>query len=107
LSAGAPLVSRDDVDGLVRRLIAETLVVDADRVRPDTALIAELGAESIDFLDLMFRLDEELGVAVPFNRWSGYLEARFGTLSVEQRITPLVVAAFAEAMLKEAASETA
>jgi acyl carrier protein len=98
------MVSGEALEALVRRVVAETLVVDADRVQPDTALIAGLGAESIDFLDLMFRLEEELGVVVPFDRWSRYLAIRFPAQPVEQSITASVVREFAETVLREAAT---
>ena len=55
----------DQVYPAVAKIIADTLAVDLDRIRPDVALIDELGAESIDFLDLVFRLERAFGIKVP------------------------------------------
>ena len=68
----------------------------------ESALIAELGAESIDFLDLVFQLEEALGKRIPFTRWQRFLEERFGTGNLSQVITTGVVRDFA---LREAQSE--
>lgn len=56
----------------VRSVIAEVLFVAEDDVQPAKELIADLGAESIDFLDLVFRLEELIGkkITVPyFDKW--------------------------------------
>ena len=56
----------DEVRCRVRRCISETLNV-ADDGRLDRAsLIEDLGAESLDFLDLEFRLEEEFGFKLPY-----------------------------------------
>jgi acyl carrier protein len=49
----------------VRTAIAEALYVEPDTIREDSRLIADLGMESIDFLDVMFRLEKEFGISVP------------------------------------------
>lgn len=49
----------------VARIISDALGVDIDRVKPDAALIEELDAESIDFLDLVFRLERAFNVKIP------------------------------------------
>jgi len=67
---------RDQIDGLlatrhnelferIRVMVAEVLAVDASKVTAATPLIGELGAESIDFLDLVFRLETEYSVKIP------------------------------------------
>jgi acyl carrier protein len=64
----APEVTPDEIDKVypaVAKIIADTLAVDLDRIRPDVALIDELGAESIDFLDLVFRLERAFEIKVP------------------------------------------
>jgi acyl carrier protein len=40
-------------------------VFDVDEVTPDSSLIDDLGAESIDFLDLSFKIEKEFGVKFP------------------------------------------
>jgi acyl carrier protein len=49
----------------VRELIAEVLVIDEDEVNLNSRLIADLGAESIDFLDLVFQLEKEFKIKIP------------------------------------------
>lgn len=49
----------------VREIIAEVLVIDEDDVALDSRLIADLGAESIDFLDLVFQLEKEFSIKIP------------------------------------------
>ncbi len=62
----------------VKEIIADVLVVDESEVELNKRLIADLGAESIDFLDLAFQLEREFKIKIP----RGQLEqdAR-GTLS--------------------------
>jgi len=54
-----------DVALRVRKVIAESLCVELDEVSVNSNLINDLGAESIDFLDIMFRLEKEFDVKVP------------------------------------------
>ena len=82
----------------VVRIISEVLVVPEQAVRPDSALVTELGAESIDFLDLIFRLEEQLGVRVPVERWDAYIQARRPPFDPATDITLELVLAFATEM---------
>ena len=54
-----------DVALRVRKVIAESLCVELDEVSVNSNLINDLGAESIDFLDIMFRLEKEFDVKIP------------------------------------------
>ncbi|WP_131783551.1 acyl carrier protein [Legionella gresilensis] len=49
----------------VREIIADVLVIDEDEIKLDSRLITDLGAESIDFLDLVFQLEKEFGIKIP------------------------------------------
>ena len=49
----------------VREIIADVLVIDEANVSLKSRLITDLGAESIDFLDLVFQLEKEFGVKIP------------------------------------------
>jgi len=39
--------------------------VDEDEISPTSTLQGDLGAESIDFLDIVFRLEREFGIKIP------------------------------------------
>lgn len=43
-------------------LIAEQFGVDADAITADTAFVDELGADSVDLVDLSMALEEEFGL---------------------------------------------
>jgi acyl carrier protein len=49
----------------VVRVLVEALGVDEDDVTPSATLQGDLGAESIDFLDIVFRLEREFGIKIP------------------------------------------
>lgn len=49
----------------VREIIADVLVIDEDEVTLNSRLISDLGAESIDFLDLVFQLEKEFSIKIP------------------------------------------
>ncbi len=49
----------------VREIIADVLVIDESDISLNSRLIADLGAESIDFLDLVFQLEKEFSIKIP------------------------------------------
>ena len=49
----------------VTKVLMEALNVDQDEVTPTATLQGDLGAESIDFLDIVFRLEREFGIKIP------------------------------------------
>jgi acyl carrier protein len=55
----------DEVFDKVRETLVDALGVDDDEVTPDATLIGDLGAESIDFLDIVFRLEKNFDVRIP------------------------------------------
>src|SRR3954462_14037015 len=55
----------DDIFAGVRKTLVEALGVDDAQVTPTARLKADLGAESIDFLDIVFRLEKQFGVTIP------------------------------------------
>jgi acyl carrier protein len=64
-------ISRDDIEAVypqVAKAIAEALACDAGKVRLESRLFADLAAESIDLLDLIFRLEHEFKVQIPRGR---------------------------------------
>lgn len=56
----------------VVEIVAETLDRDPKEVTPSSSLIDDLGAESIDFLDVVFRLESAFDVKIPEDEiWKG------------------------------------
>jgi acyl carrier protein len=57
--------SRDEIFEKVRETLVDALGVDDDEVTPAATLIGDLGAESIDFLDIVFRLEKNFDIKIP------------------------------------------
>ncbi len=56
--------TQQEVYGKVRDVLVDALGVDADEVVADAQLVSDLGAESIDFLDIAFRLEKAFGIKI-------------------------------------------
>ena len=89
------LVNGRALEALVREIVADVLVISPDDVRPGASLVRDLGAESIDFMDLVFRLEDALGIAIPYTRWQRFLDMTLAGRDQSVAITPEVVQAFA------------
>jgi acyl carrier protein len=59
------MVSPNEVYTKVTKVLVEALGVEEDDIKPSAALQANLGAESIDFLDIAFRIEREFGIKIP------------------------------------------
>jgi acyl carrier protein len=57
--------SREEIFSQVREVLVDALGVDDDEVTSDATLMGDLGAESIDFLDIVFRLEKAFGIKIP------------------------------------------
>ena len=49
----------------VQAALVDALGVDDDEVTPEATLVGDLGAESIDFLDIVFRLEKAFDIKIP------------------------------------------
>lgn len=58
-------LSREQIFEKVRQTLVEALSVEDDEVTDGARLTADLGAESIDFLDIVFRLEKAFGIKIP------------------------------------------
>ena len=52
------VMTRDEIFQTVRSIMEEALGVDEEEVTPEASLTSDLEAESIDFLDIVFRLEK-------------------------------------------------
>src|SRR5262245_31249644 len=57
--------SQDEIYSKVSATLVEALNVDEEEIKPESTLQGDLGAESIDFLDIVFRLEREFGIKIP------------------------------------------
>jgi acyl carrier protein len=59
------MLTQEQIYQKVSTALVEALNVDKDEVKPAATLQGDLGAESIDFLDITFRLEREFGIKIP------------------------------------------
>jgi acyl carrier protein len=86
----------------VAEIMANALGCDVEKVKPDSSLINDLGAESIDFLDIVFRLERGFKVKIPRGK---IIEDARGSLSESEFEKSGVVTDAGVARLKAFLSE--
>ena len=59
------MMTSDAIYQKVSNTLVEALNVDEEEIQPTSTLQGDLGAESIDFLDIVFRLEREFGIKIP------------------------------------------
>ena len=57
--------SKQEIFDKIKTCLVEALGVEEDEVTPEATLVGDLGAESIDFLDIIFRLEKSFNIKVP------------------------------------------
>jgi acyl carrier protein len=57
--------TKDEVFQKVKEALVDALGVDDDEVTPAATMVGDLGAESIDFLDIVFRLEKAFEIEIP------------------------------------------
>jgi acyl carrier protein len=55
----------NEIDARITKVLVQALGVEKDDIKPSATLQGDLGAESIDFLDIVFRLEHEFMIRVP------------------------------------------
>lgn len=72
------LIAESTVLEEVKKGIAETLNIDVSTIQPDSSLIRDLGAESLDFLDVNYRLEQTFGIKMARHFVLEHVEEMFG-----------------------------
>lgn len=57
--------TREEIFEEVKEVLADALGLDDDEVTAEATLMGDLGAESIDFLDIVFRLEKSFSIKIP------------------------------------------
>lgn len=55
----------EEVFDKVKEALVDALGVDDDEVTEEATMVGDLGAESIDFLDIVFQLEQSFGITIP------------------------------------------
>ena len=59
------MLATEEIHERVAQVLVEALNADEDDIKPGATLQGDLGAESIDFLDIVFRLEREFEITIP------------------------------------------
>ncbi len=84
------LVTKEKVFEELKKAIVETLRVDENSIKPGSSLINDLGAESLDFLDINYRLEQAFGLKMARHFVLEHIEEMFGegtAIDEEGRLT--------------------
>ena len=53
------------IEPRIKKIIEEQLGVEGDRIKPEASFIDDLGADSLDIVELVMAFEEEFGVEIP------------------------------------------
>ncbi|GMV24393.1 MAG: hypothetical protein AMXMBFR58_04240 [Phycisphaerae bacterium] len=89
-------MTRDEIYAKVREILADTLSVDEEDIQPTSTLKGDLGAESIDYLDISFQLEKGFGFKIGQNELFPQGVAQDPKYVKDGRVTPEGIAALVE-----------
>jgi acyl carrier protein len=72
------LVSEERVLQELKKSIAQSLRIDEDSIESESSLVEDLGAESLDFLDINYRLEQAFGIRMARHFVIEHVEEMFG-----------------------------
>ncbi len=58
-------MTRDELSSQARAIVAKHLKIDPATIRDDSGFLADLGADSVDFVELLMHFQEAFGIAIP------------------------------------------
>lgn len=89
----------------VRDAFAAALGLEDDEVEMDAKLIEDLGAESLDFLDIVYRLERAFDIKIPRGGIEGTAQEEAGQYEVDGILTDAGIAALRQLMPEVPAAE--
>jgi acyl carrier protein len=72
------IINEEKVFDEVRKAIVETLGTEEESITPVSSLMKDLGAESLDFLDINYRLEQAFGIKMARHTILEHIEEMFG-----------------------------
>ncbi len=91
-------MSREEIYEKVQAVLVDALGVDEEEVTPNAVIRDDLGAESIDFLDIMFRLEKAFNIKIPKGELMPENVAQDPNLVRDGVVTPQGIAMLKEKM---------
>jgi acyl carrier protein len=67
-------MSREEISEAVQTAVVDALSASPDEVTPEATIMEDLGAESIDLLDILFRLERKVGIKIQAADLSAYVQ---------------------------------
>ena len=58
-------MDKNELLGKMKKLIAERLEIDESKITPNASFREDLGADSLDTYELVYAIEEELGITIP------------------------------------------
>ncbi|MBZ5588227.1 MAG: acyl carrier protein [Acidobacteriia bacterium] len=89
------LIGKETVSREIKKALVETLRVGGARIGPETSIVKDLAAESLDFLDLNYRLEQAFGIRMARHFFLEHMEEMFGegsAIDEKGRLTPRALA---------------
>ena len=74
----------DDISARVKKIVAEHLGVDEDKVTDGASFIDDLGADSLDTVELVMAFEEEFGCEIPDDAAEKILTVKDAVNYIEQ-----------------------
>lgn len=75
-----------DISSRLAQIVAEHLGVDLDRVVPEASFVDDLGADSLDPIELIMLFEEEFGVEIPNHEEENILTVGDAVSFIQQRM---------------------
>lgn len=82
----APMAN-DEIFSALRTIIVEALYIDAGKIRPESRLFDDLGAESLDILDIRFRIERAFGFKIEDREIISSLGKELSNAQIRERLT--------------------
>ena len=89
-----PLISQATIHRAVQTAIGDALQISEEKVTPDSSLIKDLGVESLDLIDVNFRLEQDFNIVMPRKYLLDHVEELFGegtAIDDQDRLTAAAV----------------
>lgn len=102
-------MTRDEVEAAVIECVARVVDAPAETIRPDSVLVGDLGADSLDLLDLIFQLEQRFNIRIEPKGIERRARAALGGAELEDNgvYTPSALAQLRAALPEVPAEELA